>query len=421
MVAGDEVRSAAPRSRWSPRCTMRRAGRSAGPRRCPRLRGQGDGATYFAGDTSLFPEMHDIAGHLDMALLPVGGWGPWLRGEHMNPKDAANCLALLDADVAVPIHYGTFWPRGLGWVRNRLFTEPGTRFAAGAQEHAPEVDIRVLSPGTSTTVQVSAPPSTRTPRDPPERARGRARRDYLAEAKELTQSPWFLNTGLLLVFQPSFLHWSLLVRTTGCGEGVGVPAKLIAVDQVVAYDPGAEREAEGLTTAFGKAARHWSRVPWFALPEPPVCEGTVLDELRGAVAGPPVVAVEGRLADQDAVDGAVVVEVDDELEAGRNGAAVGGVVQRGSPASASGVEVSTYSATLSVLVLLSSRRAGRSPGPRTARSRGCRTGRVEVAPDEDGPRRRPGRSRRRPGWPRRGRPRPADAAEGACVHVVLLW
>ena len=27
------------------------------------------------------------------------------------------------------------------------------------------------------------------------------------------------------------------------------------------------------TAAFGKAARHWSRVPWFALPKPPVCEG----------------------------------------------------------------------------------------------------------------------------------------------------
>ena len=123
---------------------------------------RGDGATYFAGDTSLFPEMHDIAGHLDMALLPVGGWGPWLRGEHMNPKDAANCLALLDAEVAVPIHYGTFWPRGISWVRKRVFHEPGREFAAHARSLAPGVDVRVLSPGSSTTVGLPrVPPADR--------------------------------------------------------------------------------------------------------------------------------------------------------------------------------------------------------------------------------------------------------------------
>ncbi len=118
---------------------------------------RGEGSTYFAGDTSLFPEMEDIADSLDLALLPVGGWGPSLRGHHMDPQDATMSLRLLHPSVAVPIHYGTFWPRGLGWVRNHLFTEPGTRFAAGAQEHAPEVDVRVLSPGTSTIVEVSAP------------------------------------------------------------------------------------------------------------------------------------------------------------------------------------------------------------------------------------------------------------------------
>ena len=97
---------------------------------------RGEGATYFAGDTSLFPEMADIADSLDVALLPVGGWGPSLRGHHMNPEDAAMSLRLLDPAVAVPIHYGTFWPRGLSWVRNHLFHEPGRSFAAHAQARA---------------------------------------------------------------------------------------------------------------------------------------------------------------------------------------------------------------------------------------------------------------------------------------------
>ena len=43
---------------------------------------------YFAGDTALYPEMADIA-DLDVALLPVWGWGPNLRGGHMDPLMAA--------------------------------------------------------------------------------------------------------------------------------------------------------------------------------------------------------------------------------------------------------------------------------------------------------------------------------------------
>ncbi len=43
---------------------------------------------YFAGDTAIYPEMADIA-DLDLALVPVWGWGPNLRGGHMDPRMAA--------------------------------------------------------------------------------------------------------------------------------------------------------------------------------------------------------------------------------------------------------------------------------------------------------------------------------------------
>lgn len=115
---------------------------------------RGEGSTYFAGDTSLFPEMESIAESLDVALLPVGGWGPSLRGHHLDPEDAASSLTLLDARVAVPIHYGTFWPRGLSPIRKHLFHEPGREFAEHARAVAPAVDVRVLAPGTSTTVEL---------------------------------------------------------------------------------------------------------------------------------------------------------------------------------------------------------------------------------------------------------------------------
>ena len=117
---------------------------------------QGAGTTYFAGDTSVFDGMDELyPGKLDLALLPVWGWGPNLRGEHMDPEQAAGCLPTIGAEVAIPIHYGTFWPRGMGWVRKRVFHEPGREFAEHARTSAPSVDVRVLEVGTSTEVRLS--------------------------------------------------------------------------------------------------------------------------------------------------------------------------------------------------------------------------------------------------------------------------
>jgi len=110
----------------------------------------GSGTTYFAGDTAPFPGMAALHSHLDVALVPVGGWGPWLRGQHLDPSTAASCLRMLRPRVAVPIHYGTFWPHGMGRVRPHAFSEPGRRFAAHARVSAPGVDVRLLSPGRST-------------------------------------------------------------------------------------------------------------------------------------------------------------------------------------------------------------------------------------------------------------------------------
>jgi len=114
---------------------------------------KGAGRTYFAGDTDTVPDLTGLSSRVDVAVLPVGGWGPWLRGEHMDARQAAEELPTLRPRVAVPMHYGTFWPRGVGWLRPRVFHEPGREFAAHAQHVAPEVDVRVLHPGMSTIVR----------------------------------------------------------------------------------------------------------------------------------------------------------------------------------------------------------------------------------------------------------------------------
>jgi L-ascorbate metabolism protein UlaG (beta-lactamase superfamily) len=106
--------------------------------------------TYFAGDTDLFPEMSELAGSLDLAMLPVWGWGPKLGAGHLDPESAAQAAALLRPHVCVPIHWGSFYPRGLERHRPRPLRDPPHAFAARVAELAPDVDVRVLEPGGST-------------------------------------------------------------------------------------------------------------------------------------------------------------------------------------------------------------------------------------------------------------------------------
>ena len=40
---------------------------------------------YFAGDTDLFDEMEELRGKVDVALLPIGGWGPTIGDGHLDP------------------------------------------------------------------------------------------------------------------------------------------------------------------------------------------------------------------------------------------------------------------------------------------------------------------------------------------------
>jgi L-ascorbate metabolism protein UlaG (beta-lactamase superfamily) len=100
-------------------------------------------SVYFAGDTGMFPGMGDLA-PLDLALLPVAGWGPTLGPGHMDAEEAAEAVALLRPAIAVPIHWGTLHPRGRR--RGAWFHGPPHEFAARVAELAPAVDVRILEP-----------------------------------------------------------------------------------------------------------------------------------------------------------------------------------------------------------------------------------------------------------------------------------
>ena len=157
MEAGEEIRIGALRVR----ATHAEHGGARLPfgARAPALGyvAAGSRRVYFAGDTGIFAGMAEIGrAPLDVALVPVGGWGPlaplWERlpsgaPGHLDPRRAAEALRLLRPLLAVPIHWGTYAPLGLGRAMAGSLDLPPRAFRRHAAELAPEVEVRVLGPG----------------------------------------------------------------------------------------------------------------------------------------------------------------------------------------------------------------------------------------------------------------------------------
>jgi L-ascorbate metabolism protein UlaG (beta-lactamase superfamily) len=151
-VTATEARHSA--HRWGPRFT-------SGPH-APAVGHllSGDGLSlYVAGDTDLFPGMAELGGAgpgrgLDVAVLPVWGWGPTLGPGHLDPVRAAQAVALLRPRVAVPVHWGTLALAGLHRLaspwRSRmraLLTEPPERFAAAVAAGGSGTAVALTHPG----------------------------------------------------------------------------------------------------------------------------------------------------------------------------------------------------------------------------------------------------------------------------------
>lgn len=137
---------------------------------------RGRRTVYFAGDTELFDGMADIMSssdlddpsemtrpsdlddpsdspaQLDVALLPVAGWGPTLGPGHMDPLDAARAAGLLAPRIAIPIHWGTLSPIGTAARHRTRLGDPPRVFAEHLASLAPSVEVRVLEPGGETTL-----------------------------------------------------------------------------------------------------------------------------------------------------------------------------------------------------------------------------------------------------------------------------
>jgi L-ascorbate metabolism protein UlaG (beta-lactamase superfamily) len=139
--------------RWGPRLTSGPHAPAVG-----HLLSAGGTTVYAAGDTDLFPGMADLGTEgIDVALLPVWGWGPSLGPGHLDPAGAAVAVQQLRPDVAVPVHWGTFAVAGLTslpspWRASMraLLTEPPRRFAAA-------VAALAAAGGAATRVVLTAP------------------------------------------------------------------------------------------------------------------------------------------------------------------------------------------------------------------------------------------------------------------------
>ena len=129
--------------RWGPRCTLGPQAKAMG-----HVLEAGGLRVYAAGDTDLFPEMAAFHG-VDVALLPVWGWGPTLGPGHLDPKRAGAAVALLRPRIAVPVHWGTLAVSGLAKARRmrKLLVEPPHEFAAVVAAAGSTTRVAVTQPG----------------------------------------------------------------------------------------------------------------------------------------------------------------------------------------------------------------------------------------------------------------------------------
>jgi L-ascorbate metabolism protein UlaG (beta-lactamase superfamily) len=111
-------------------------------------------SVYFAGDTDLFEGMKEVGQDfdLDMALIPVWGYGHRLGEGHLTPFTAAQALNHLRPRVAVPIHWGSlrYWGPEALWKRADYLSQPPHLFAQHAGHLSPQTTVQVLQPGEGT-------------------------------------------------------------------------------------------------------------------------------------------------------------------------------------------------------------------------------------------------------------------------------
>lgn len=114
------------------------------------------GVVWLAGDTDSYPRMDGLGAlagaPIDLAVVPVGGWGPRLSPGHMGPAEAAAACHASGARAAVPVHWKTLHlPTGARFPRGWM-DSPGPRFEEALAREAPSCRPLVLDVGATVTL-----------------------------------------------------------------------------------------------------------------------------------------------------------------------------------------------------------------------------------------------------------------------------
>jgi L-ascorbate metabolism protein UlaG (beta-lactamase superfamily) len=104
------------------------------------------GSVYFAGDTDVFEEMAAFAG-VDVAMLPVSGWGPRLPAGHMGPEEAVEAVGLIEPRMAIPIHWGAY--ERMAMRADPARARRAQQFVDQVAELSSGVRAELLEPGSS--------------------------------------------------------------------------------------------------------------------------------------------------------------------------------------------------------------------------------------------------------------------------------
>lgn len=117
---------------------------------------EGEQSVYYAGDTDIFDAMEGMVDALDLALLPVWGWGSKLGEGHLDPQRAAAAVSLLRPRVAVPVHWGGYLPAGMARRRPDLLTDPPRRFRDFVGRDREGVTrVEIIEPGSE--IEIAGP------------------------------------------------------------------------------------------------------------------------------------------------------------------------------------------------------------------------------------------------------------------------
>jgi L-ascorbate metabolism protein UlaG (beta-lactamase superfamily) len=131
--------------RWGPRLTIGPQSVAMG-----HIIDDGVAKVYAPGDTDIFDEMAEFS-DVDLALMPVWGWGPNIGPGHLDPERAAQATDLIAPRFAIPIHWGTLSVAGLahlpgphGHRMRHLLKSPPIEYASAVKG---PTKVMVVQPG----------------------------------------------------------------------------------------------------------------------------------------------------------------------------------------------------------------------------------------------------------------------------------